>query len=192
MTQSAAHNPTHRNGVRRRRGAFTLVELVVCITVSAVICGMAGSLLWNATRMRSEAGARAELIDIAARGMEQILRYAREIPQDAGLVGEAQITTAGADDLRWDVYGFRKTGATIEMTTNSGTTWRPVVKEVTALTFSYYDKTGAALGSLPLNATNRQAVRLIKVNFTVARSIETLSLQSSIYLRAFMNEVTQP
>lgn len=191
MSHTCNSNSMRRQHPRQRR-AFTLVELIVCIVVSAVIAGMAGSLLWNATRMRSEVGARAELIDIAARGMEQLLRYIREIPQDASLAGQAQISTANVSDLRWDVYGFRKTGTTIEMTTNSGTTWRPVVNEATALTFTYYDKTGATLSSLPLNAANRQAVRLIKINLTVTRASESAELQTSIYLRAFMNEVVAP
>lgn len=181
--------PTMR---RRARAGFTLVELIVCIVVSAVISGMAGSLLWNATRMRSEVGARAELIDIAARGMEQILRYVREIPQDVALTGLAQISTANTSDLRWGVYGIRLTGSTIEMTTNTGTNWYPILKEATALTFAYYDKNNTALTSTPLNATNRQAVRLIKINLTVTRSTESAALQTSIYLRAFMNEVTAP
>ena len=177
---------------QRGRAGFTLMELIVCIVISSIICGMAGSLLWNATKMRSEVGARAELVDIAARGMEQILRYVREIPQDAALTGLAQITTADASDLRWGVYGFRLTGATIEMTTNTGTNWYPILKEATALTFAYYDKNNTALTSTPLSAANRQAVRLIKINLTVARSTETTALQTSIYLRAFMNEVAAP
>lgn len=177
---------------RRARSGFTLVELIVCIVVSAIIAGMAGSLLWNATRMRSEVGARAELVDIAARGMEQILRYVREIPQDTGLTGLAQISTANTTDLRWGVYGIRLTGSTIEMTTNTGTNWYPILKEVTAFSFAYYDKNNTALTSMPLSSANRQAVRLIKVNLTETRSTESVALQSSIYLRAFMNEVAAP
>lgn len=190
MTRPLLHISTQT--LQRCRVGFTLVELIVCIVVSSVIAGMAGSLLWNATKMRSEVGARAELADIAARGMEQILRYVREIQQDAALTGLAQISTANTSDLRWGVYGIRKTSATIELTTNSGTNWYPIVKEATALTFSYYDKTNTALTSTPLNAGNREAVRLIKVSLTVARSTETVTLQSSIYLRAFMNEVAAP
>lgn len=188
------HRPHNSIRIRRKRrlSGFTLVELIVCIVVSAVISGMAGSLLWNATRMRSEVGARAELVDIAARGMEQILRYVREIPQDAALTGLAQISTANASDLRWGVYGIRRTGSTIEVTANTGANWYPILKEATALTFAYYDKNNTALTSLPLSSTNRQAVRLIKINLTVTRSTESVALQTSIYLRAFMNEVTAP
>jgi len=191
MNQHCFHD-FRRAPSRHRPSGFTLVELIVCIVVSAVISGMAGSLLWNATKMRSEVGARAELVDIAARGMEQILRYVREIPQDLALTGLAQISTANSTDLRWGVYGIRKTGTTIEITTNTGTNWYPLLKEATTLTFAYYDKNNTELTSLPLSSPNRQAVRLIKVNMTVTRSTESVALQSSIYLRAFMNEVAAP
>lgn len=191
MNQNRSHNSRPATS-RLRPSGFTLVELIVCIVVSAVISGMAGSLLWNATRMRSEVGARAELVDIAARGMEQILRYVREIPQDLALTGLAQISTANSTDLRWGVYGIRQTGTTIEITTNTGANWYPLLKEATTLTFAYFDKNNTALTSLPLSATNREAVRLIKVNLTVTRSTESVALQSSIYLRAFMNEVAAP
>lgn len=177
---------------RRRPTGFTLIELVVCIVTSAIVAGMAGTLIWNACKQRTEVGARAELTDIAARAMEQILRYVREIGQDSSLTGLAQITTAASNDLRFGAYGFRANGTAIEMTTDTAANWWPVARDLTSLTFTYYDKSGTALTSLPLSATDRQAVRLIKINIQLTRSTETASLQTSIYLRSFMNEVIAP
>jgi len=184
--------PARRTNTARRPTGFTLIELIVCIVTSAIIAGMAGALVWNACKDRTEVGARAELTDIAARALEQMLRYIREIGQDAGLSGLAQITTAASNDLRFGAYGFRANGTAIEMTTDTATSWWPVARDLSSLTFTYYDKNGTALTSLPLSATDRQAVRLIKINIQLARSTETAKLQTSIYLRSFMNEVISP
>lgn len=166
-----------------------MIELVVSISASVIITGTAAMLLWNAARLQSQASARIELGDIAARACEQTLRYLREIPQDAGLTGEAQISLAAADDIRFGVYGFRLNGSQLEITTDTATNWYPMAGDVSSLTFAYYNNTGSTLASFPLSQADRESVRLIQMSLTLARAGETAPIQSSIYLRSFMNEM---
>lgn len=187
----ASRTGSSRLGVGCGRPGFTLIELIAVIAVTTVIGGLGGMMVLEASRTRASASARAELADAAARAMEQMVRYVREIPQDSSLSGKAQIATAEAAQVRWGNYGFRLNGATLEMTVDNGSNWRPAAKEATSLSFTYLDANGSALSPLPLSAANREAVRRIRLNLQLSRDSESVAVQTGVYLRAFMNEVTQ-
>jgi len=179
-----------------RRRAFTLIELVVSMTVGAIISGVAAMMILNASRNRTETAARAELVDTAGAAIETIIRYVREIPQDECpgmatpcLNGNAQIDEATDSTLRFDVYGFRLNGSTIEMTNDSASNWRPLLRDASGLTFTYFNRSGATLGATPLSAGDRADVRRVTVNIEVSRAGEALNLRTSVYLRDFMDEV---
>ncbi len=103
--------------------------------------------------------------------------------------GNAQIDEATATTLRFDVYGFRLTGSTIEMSNDTAANWHPLLRDATGLTFSYFNRTGASLSTFPLSASDRSDVRRITVKIDLARGGEALSVQTSIYLRSFLDEV---
>ncbi len=179
------------------RSAFTLIELVVSITVGVIISGVAATLILNASKQRMEVAARGELIDMGSASMEVMLRYIREISQDECplaatpcLNGNAQVTTAADSDLRFDTYGFRLNAGNLEMTRDSGTNWHTLASRVTGLTFTYYNRTGTVLSPRPLSQANRYAIRRIGIQLDLASGSETTRLRTSIYLRNFMNEVT--
>ena len=188
------NSPRHR---ARVRPAFTLVELVVSITVGVIITGIAATLILNASRQRMEVAARGELIDMGSAAIEVMLRYIREISQDECplaatpcLNGNAQVTTAADSDLRFDTYGFRLNAGKLEITKNSGTNWHTLATGVTGLAFTYYDRNNAALSPRPLSLANRNAIRRISIQLDLASGSETTRLRTSIFLRNFMNEVT--
>ena len=54
-------------------------------------------LIWNASRQRAEIAARCDLIETGSATLEVMLRNLREIPQDAGLVGDAHLRRGGLD-----------------------------------------------------------------------------------------------
>ena len=179
-----------------RRAGFTLVELVVAITAGAIISGIAGMLIWNATEVRTRVAARGEMIDMGSSAVEVMLRYMREIRQDenpggpiALLRANAQISVADTATLQFDGFGFRQNGDLLEITTDGGTAWHPLASDVSALIFTYYDRNGVELASLPLSASDRQDVRRIQLRLDLARGPESAGIQTSIYLRNFMNEV---
>lgn len=176
--------------------AFTLIELVASISVGVVISGIAGALVWNASKIRTETAARSELVDTAAAAVEHVVRYLREIPQDECpgnptpcLLGNAQIDTASAALLEFGQTGFRLSGGQLQLTTDGGANWHPLANDVSAFAFTYYDRSGAVLSSLPLSATDRHAVRRIHLTLDMSRGGETAKVRTGIYLRSFMNEV---
>jgi len=64
-TGERSHLPRSRRtapgGGRSRCPGFTLIELVISISVGVIISGVAGSLLWNASTQRAEISLRGEL-----------------------------------------------------------------------------------------------------------------------------------
>ena len=196
MVRACNHDRFRATAMNPRAG-FTLIELVVSISVSVIICGISGSLLWNATQQRSEVSARAELIDLGASAMEIMVRYLKEIPQDecSGnpppcLAGHAQVTTASATQVRWGTYGFRKSGTNLQMTSNSGTTWYTLCTDVSALAFTYYNRTSQNLLAVASPGDDPQNMRRITISLTLNRTNQTAKLQTGVFLRNFMNEVT--
>ncbi len=166
------------------------------IAVGAIISGMAAMMILNASRFRAETAARSELVDTAGAALETMIRTIREIPQDECplaatpcLNGNAQILEADDSILRFDVYGFRLNGSTIEMSNDTTVSWHPLLRDATGLTFTYSDRTAGTLGTLPLSASDRADVRRITVEIDLARGTEALGIRTSIYLRSFMDEV---
>lgn len=181
----------------RRRG-FTLIELISAISVSVIITGVAGLIILNAAKQRGDIAARVELYDSGAAAMDVVTRRLREISQDECpenpspcLDGNAQITYASATRIEFDETGFQLNGAadSVEMSIDGATNWHALLRNTTGLTFSYFDRTGSALTSLPLSETDRHAVRRIVCEFQLARGGESARLRAGVFLRAFMNEV---
>lgn len=179
------------------RGAFTLVELIVSMTVGVIITGSAGWLVWSATDMRTQVAARVEVADTAATAMECLVRYIREIPQDECpanptpcLMGRAQISMATATELRFESTGFRLNGSQVEMTTDNALNWHPVARDVSEFSLAYYGRDGAGLAGFPLSPSDRDSIRVVQITLALTRSTETVRLRTAIYLRSFMDEVT--
>ncbi|MBN2562435.1 MAG: prepilin-type N-terminal cleavage/methylation domain-containing protein [Phycisphaerae bacterium] len=89
-----------------RRCGFTLIELVTSITVGVIISGIAGSLIWNASRQRAEIAARGELSDAGATALEVMVRHVRGVSEDADKTGKAQITSPTATGFLFDRFLF--------------------------------------------------------------------------------------
>jgi prepilin-type N-terminal cleavage/methylation domain-containing protein len=179
---------------------FTLVELVVCIVVGSIISGTAGMLLWTASSQRGDVAARGELADQGAMAMEVMARYVREIAQGDDcpsnptpcLNGKAQISTASASQINFGNTGFRYLAGNgkVEMTANNGATWQTLTKDVTGFSVTYYERTGLAMMPLPLSAADCEDVRRVQITLDLARGTQSVKLQTSLYLRSFMDEVT--
>lgn len=180
-----------------RVSAFTLIELVVSISLSSVICGLAASLLWNASRQQSEISARSELTDGASAALEVMVRYLREIPQNECpggatpcLNGHAQVTTATATQIRYGNNGFRQNGSNLEMTSNNAVNWYTLAGDVSSLQLTYYNRLGQDLAGLSNPCNDAQNMRRVVLTLTLSRSNQTATVRTGLFLRNFMNEVT--
>ncbi len=170
--------------------AFTLLELLVATSLTAIIGSMAATLVIESSRVRSGAAVRAELTESAARSLEQILRYVREISQDAGMTGQAQIISAASTALAFDDYGFRLNGNNLEMSDDARTTWQVMTRDLASFSLHYYMADGTELTPTPLNPAQCAAVRQIAVEIRLERGTEAVQMRSRVYLRSFQNEAS--
>ena len=147
-------------------------------------------LIWNASRQRAEIAARCDLIETGSATLEVMLRYLREIPQDAALTGDAQIDIATATEIRFDGnnIGFRLDAGTVETTIDGGSNWHPLAVDVSGLTISHFQGDGTELNAFPLTQADRENVRRIQVDLQLSRSSQNTRLRCAVYLRSFMNE----
>lgn len=173
---------------RHRNFGFTLMELVIAVAAGGIVAFSASMLLLECSTVLSSATRRVVLADSIARAMEQMTRTIREIAQDAGLTGQAQISTASATDLRFGANGFRQNGSVIEMTIDTATSWHRACANVSALTLRYYDRNGNELASVPLSGTDRTAVRQVSIELQASSLGQTHRVRTRVYLRNFMNE----
>jgi hypothetical protein len=167
-----------------------MLELVIAMVAAGAVSLMAGMLLLEGSAIVASATRRAWLADQSARAMEQMLRYIREIEQDAGLTGQAQISTAAVNELRFGAIGFRANGGNLEMTTDTAVTWHRCSPLLSSLTFRYYNLNGSELTAVPLSSTDRAAVRQVSIEIVMASGDQSHRLRTRAYLRNFMNEAS--
>ncbi|MEE8169589.1 MAG: type II secretion system protein [Phycisphaerae bacterium] len=172
----------------RRSRAFTLVELIAASVVTAIIGSTAAMMLIEASHVRSAASLRSELTEESARSLEQMIRRIREIEQDAGLTGEAQIAMGQASRIQFGNYGFRLNAGNLQMTNDSQATWHRMAADADVLTFRYFRADGTELSAVPLSLADREAVRQVVVELRLQRGGEAARVRSRVYLRRFMNE----
>ena len=180
-----------------RASAFTLVEFVSTMVISVIMCGSAGSLLWDSAQQRSEIAARSELIDIGSAALERMVRSLRDITQDECpgggtpcLNGNAQVSSATATQIRWGSNGIRLSGTEVQLTTNNAANWYTLAADATDLQLIYYNRTGQDLQTLSAPGNAASNMRRVSITLKLGRANQNVTLRTGLYLRNFMNEVT--
>lgn len=160
----------------------------MAIAAGGAISLSAGMLLLEGSEIMRRSTNRVGLSEAASRVMELMLRHVREIEQDAGLAGLAQISVAAGSDLRFGAKGLRLNGTVLEMTIDTAATWHRAAVNVSALTFRYWRADGSEITSLPASSADREAIRQISIELTLAGKGESYRLRTRVYLRRFMND----
>jgi type II secretory pathway pseudopilin PulG len=85
-----------------------LVELLVSITMSVVICGAAAAMLINALQRQSDVTQRADQVGEARVAVERLVQSVRQ-----GVLGTASVTnTASSSTLKFETYVTGHCGST--------------------------------------------------------------------------------
>jgi type IV pilus assembly protein PilW len=168
----------------RPSGGFTLVELLVGLTIFAVIAGILVTILVSANRTHRQTSDRA---DIQAASRQALSLLTAELSQagadpkipPAGIVGIVAADSASVRvraDLNADgaiqttepsedvTYSYDANARNLLRNPGSGAV--PVLQNVTAMRFSYFDIADQPLSTLPLSASDRALVRSIGVTLT--------------------------
>lgn len=168
----------------RRTGGFSLVELMVALTILLSVVGVLSAVLMQTNRTHRKTTKRAE---IQASSRQALALMTAEILQagadpripPVGLVGivsadtnmvriradlnadGATQTTEPSEDV---TYTFNP--VTHVLTRNPGSGAVTALQDVVDLRFTYFDANGAPLTALPLSSTDRALVRSIGVTMT--------------------------
>jgi len=158
---------------------MTLVELMISLAIFGVVMGVIFGFLTGARNSYQETRERAQYQQSMRAVMSLITREVRSTgcdPSDAGFEPLA-VASAGimqcAMDLNGDgdttdtapdesvTYAFN--AATGELIRFDGATAMVVLRDLNALSFTYFDGNGAVLGAMPLNALDRDLVRYVEL-----------------------------
>lgn len=161
---------------RARRGGFTLVELLVAMTLLTVVMGSLVSVITTVQRDYVRQRSRSDAMS-ALRGAEQMLgrvfRTAGADPRGIGVVGiVAAPSGAGSVRIRADFnpadgdvadpledVQFDLSGGEMRVRWQDGGTVTPLVRPVTGLTFEYFRADGTPITTLA-NADSARRVRI--------------------------------
>jgi prepilin-type N-terminal cleavage/methylation domain-containing protein len=167
--------------MRRRpdHQGMTIVELMVAITIFAVITAVVISFLTSSRRTYDDTSDRAAYQQSLRAVLSLLAREIRSAGCDPLEAGVDRFALADEDAMRCtadltgdgdtldlspdeDVsYAFQEGDGTLLRTTAGGAL--TILRDVADVSFVYFDEDGNALGPLPLSAANRREVRYVQI-----------------------------
>lgn len=157
----------------------TLIELVIVISILAVLAGAVAHPLFEASRGYQARSSRLQLLGEARLAMLRMLHEVRNAERMGGLGASlpvAEVTQIGVGDVR-----YRSNGSTLERSRDAGATWRPIARQLGSLLFRYYDSLGNPLSGSALTETERRRVRRVEIDSAWTHGDETVQVVSSTY-----------
>ncbi len=159
---------------------FTLVELVVVLSVIAVVAGLAGPLMALAV---DAIGLHLDRVDLEESANVALSRISREVRR---LRDDQSIVNAGANQFEFiDLDGrqirYRLVGNTL-MRTQSGGAESGLADNVQAngLVFDYYDRNGDAIGSPVAGLGMTTNIRRTGIRITFQQGNHILTMQTDV------------
>ena len=165
---------------------FTLVELVVVITISSILAVLIGFPLIELTKSYHRTTQRSELLRHGQVAMQRVSSELRSLSSNGD--GDPDVTSADADALSFGTVSYRLNGSTLERSDSSATgSWQTLCTNVSSWTLTYYDE-GASSLSTPLSAGDLDAVRRIKIEIAFSGGAETLTVIGGAHFRNWAYE----
>ncbi len=166
------------DNLRDRRG-MTLVEMMIAISVFAVIMGVVMGFLISSRRSYAETRERAQTQQSMRAVLSLLTAEVRSAGCDPqglgfdtfGVADAAQIQTRAdlngdndiVDQAPDETVTYTYNPATDELSRDNGAGAQVILRGVTGVTFSYFDANGAPLAAVPLSAVDRALVRSVQV-----------------------------
>lgn len=164
----------HSNG-------FTLIELIIVITIIGIIAGVVGYILLGTVDAWTFKAKRNDLLWDGRLAMNRIVKEIREIKDDTS------VTTATSSQFRFinindeDItYGLSSTNLN---RTEDGTA-NIIAQNVSSLSFTYYNSSGDTIGT-PVVSPGETDIRRVRINLTLTKGGENVYLQADSTPRNF-------
>ena len=160
---------------------FTLIELIIVITIIAIITGVVGYILLGAVDAWTFKFNRNDLLWDGRLAVNRIVREIRQIKDTTS------VTTANASQFRFidvdDVDITYSLSSTDLNRTEDGTA-NVLAEDVSSMGFSYYDSNGDTI-STPTVSPSATDIRRVQIDLTLRKSGENVYVQSESTPRNF-------
>ena len=163
------------NGRFHRRAAFTLIELVVTITVVAVVAGLGTGILVEAGRAYTRS---KTLTENYADGDYALRRLAEEL---GDVAAATDLTSIGAGAVTFSLSGQEHTF--VKSGTDLLRDGKALASGVSAFTLTYYDSSGAVT-AVPAS------VHRVAAEITIDRNGAACSLRTEVFPRGLRTSYT--
>lgn len=172
----------HRYPSKKKPAGFTLIELIISMSLMVIISGILASIIASNFKMLGEVSDRKKMI---TRGMHAVNLFQREV----GMITDSTNITI-ADDQQfkfndkylntWEYVVTASNFTRQEVGIGSAMILAtPVINSSTK--FQYFDGDNAELTNIPLGANDLKLVRLIKLKLTMDDGFDGVSLLSIVY-----------
>ena len=164
-----------------RKNGFTLVELIIVITIIGIIAGVVGYILLGAVEGWTF---KAKRNDLLWDGRLAINRMAREIREIKNLTS---VTTASSSQFRFTNVNnnsiiYSLSGADLNRTKDGSA--NILAQNVSNLSFTYYDSSGAGIAT-PTVSPSATNIRRVRINLTLTNGGQNFYAQSDSVPRNF-------
>lgn len=164
-----------------RKNGFTLIELVVVISVVGIISTIVGSILLGAIDAWVFKFNRNDILWDSRLAIDRMTREIRTIRN------ATSVTTASSAQFRFIDAGDKDITYSISSTnlnrTENGTA-NLLAENVSSLAFTYYDTNGNTI-AIPTVSPAATNIRRVRINFTLTKNGENVYLQSEASARNF-------
>jgi len=168
---------------------FTLIEMILSITLLGLVAVTVGMLIYQGTRSYDMLSSQKEIAQQGTLAMERLSRELRLIncteSGNACTAGASDILAMTASELRFvntglEGRGFRLDGSTLMARDGSGAgdPEYALTDKVSALSFEYLQDDGSA-------ASTPDEVWMINVQMTLVSGAESFPLKASVHPRSF-------
>ena len=140
------------------RGGFTIVEMVLVITLTMIIALAVVPPFLEANKAHSRTTTRIALVTKGRTALERMVRELRGMAVSAAV---PDLSVAADDTISFESLSYRVSSGALERSQDRGSTWRTLCSDVTALALSYVDESDTALTSTPMDHQLREQVLVL-------------------------------
>lgn len=165
--------------------AFTLVETVATITITAVMLSICGPLVMAGVDGYAKAAARAELSASTSAAIARIARQVRDTPlRSAAASASPAIDSVTSSSITWS------SGASVRLNAGSllfrpatGAAEKQLLPDVSSVSIRAFDESNSALAAT-LSGSACDPIRRIELAVTTSRAGTSETLRTTVALRA--------